>query len=643
MGFLENLNTSQLRAVQQEPSELLIFAGPGSGKTRVLTSRIAAFVLERNFLPSRLRAVTFTRAATAEMRERLNGYGIRGVTITTLHGLAREVINKFYRSHPHLVRMCSWAKREAPLCWIDGMDVTQLPLLDPKKDAPFRLTPEIGLHLAFGHVVLCVFREETPNVRLLSLQQSLQATQALESASGLPDFLLTRFWERVTAYISLSRLKTYVTQAIGMSIRASLEPEDLAEIQKVLGTFLEEYAIKYTDFLDSVAVVYNHLLETNGLIDYTAQLTWAHRILRNDPETLATAQGLYDAYFIDEFQDTDPVQFETLRLLSGGHHNLTAVGDPNQAIYGFRGADVSGILRFKGVFPNARSVALDTNYRSTHQIVDASYAVVTDFQENGWTRCQGLRAGVPVRCLNNLNEIQSLPQDLCILARTNQRVKAIGEKLHKEGIPYKLITRWQPQMDFCVPKHRVTPVLDVLRAAEALEDDERLFAAIQHLKGVGPKTVAALADPEVLRKNYKVKAFIKWISKRKPSVPEIRESPLLKLSLNYLPPDVTDAETTYLKKVLERKETCPTYTQLLADAITVRTIHSAKGLEFPVVVVDLIGFTPWEDTPEEIEDECRVLYVAMSRAKDQLYLLGRNKQMFPNLEVLLTFLKAQTL
>ena len=114
------------------------------------------------------------------------------------------------------------------------------------------------------------------------------------------------------------------------------------------------------------------------------------------------------------------------------------------------------------------------------------------------------------------------------------------------------------------------------------------------------------------------------------------------LSLNYLPPDVADAETTYLEKVLERKETCPTYTQLLANAITVRTIHSAKGLEFPVVVVDLIGFTPWEDTPEEIQDECRVLYVAMSRAKDQLYLLGRNKQMFPNLEALITFLKAQT-
>ena len=168
------------------------------------------------------------------------------------------------------------------------------------------------------------------------------------------------------------------------------------------------------------------------------------------------------------------------------------------------------------------------------------------------------------------------------------------------------------------------------------------FAAIQHLKGVGPKTLAALADPEVLRKHYKAKTFIKWISKQKPSVAEIRESPLLKLNLNYLPPDVLDASTTYLEKVLQRKETCPTYTELLADAITVRTIHSAKGLEFPVVVVDLIGFTPWEDTPEEIEDECRVLYVAMSRAKDQLYLLGRNNQMFPNLEALMTFLKAQT-
>ena len=147
-------------------------------------------------------------------------------------------------------------------------------------------------------------------------------------------------------------------------------------------------------------------------------------------------------------------------------------------------------------------------------------------------------------------------------------------------------------MDFCVPQHRVTPVLDVLHAAEALEDDERLFTAIQHLKGVGPETLAALADPEVLRKNYKVKTFIKWISKQKPSVAEIRESPLLTLNLNYLPPDVVDAETTYLEKVLQRREACPTYSELLANAITVRTIHSAKGLEFPIVVVDLIGFIP---------------------------------------------------
>lgn len=157
---------------------------------------------------------------------------------------------------------------------------------------------------------------------------------------------------------------------------------------------------------------------------------------------------------------------------------MTVIGDPNQAICSFWGADVQGILRFKEVFPDAACQHLEVNYRSTSEIVAASYSVVEAFQRPDWVRCQALRSGVGVAFINDLTEVDCQLSDLC----TNKRVSEVGKQLQRTGIAYKSSTRQSPQMYFAVPKLRLEPILDVLRAAESLNNYQRLSAAIQHLR-----------------------------------------------------------------------------------------------------------------------------------------------------------------
>ena len=356
----------------------------------------------------------------------------------------------------------------------------------------------------------------------------------------------------------------------------------------------------------------------------TQDSCYAHQILKNDESVLADAQNLYKAYFVDEFQDTDPIQFDMLRLLSERHRNITVVGDPNQAIYSFRGADVKSILHFTDTFPDANTAALDVNYRSTQQIVDASYVVVADLQKTNHVRCEGLIEGTPVRFIQELNEIESYPSNFTVLARTNKTVKEAGQLLQRDGILYKICTRDSPRPHLGIPSWRMIPVLDVIRAAEDCNDVKKILAAVKHVIGVGEKTMEHFwRDPADMWLHPKTTNFVVWLANGVPSIPEIYASKTLKLYIDYLLPSEITAEIEYLTMILEQCPNCPTYNDLLAEAsVEIRTIHSAKGLEYPAVVVDLRGFKPWDYSDEELAEECRVLYVAMSRAEQQLYLLG---------------------
>ncbi len=641
--YLNDLNSSQLQAVTQSPGVLLILAGPGSGKTRVLTTRIAHLVKQQYVKPNLCRAITFTRAATTEMKERLIDLGVEDVVVSTIHGLAREIINNYHSSHPDLIQMCATAKRTSPLCWIDGMDESRLPVFKYNEQV-YRATPEKYLYMALGHIVDIVHRGLDKNQTSFSWVRSIKVAEKLID-EPLNFSACRRFWDRLASYVSLFHLKNYVNNVLEQEIRAKLEPEDLTEVRKVLSPFLKRYSVEFGDFLDAVALMYKSLLERKGLIDYTGQLLWAHNILQNNEGVLAEAQDLYKAYFVDEFQDTDPVQFEILKLLSGRYQYMTVVGDPNQAIYGFRGADVKGILDFQETFPDANAVSLDINYRSTQQIVDASYAVVEDFQQDNWVRCQGLKEGTSVRFIKKLNEIESYPSNFTVLTRTNKRAKEVGKQIQQASILYKICTRDNPTPHLGVPKIRVSPVIDVLRAAEDLNDEQRILSAIQHVKGIGEKTLERFRNnPHEIWHSTKTETFLVWLAKGVPTAMEVCASSILKVKnlMRYLPATEIVLEMEYLTEILCKFPSCPTYDDLLnAATVEIRTIHSAKGLERPRIVVDLNGFKPRDNSDEELKEECRVLYVAMSRAEQELYLLGNNPQNFPNLETLEVFIRTQ--
>ena len=393
--FDSNLNASQLKAVSHDADILLILAGPGSGKTRVLTARMAHFVLERGYQPSRIRGVTFSRAATAEMQKRLKVMSVKGVRITTLHGLARDIVKSFHTELPALVSICRSARVPAPTCFVDWTDANasdedssnspaskRLPLLGERNGKQVRLDPTLGIRLAFGHVVNCIQQGldlEFEWQRAFAVESTFDPSDAEEDAqNGLP-FEARLALER---YISLSRLKKYVNDAIGKSIQASVEAEDMGRLWVAVGDFLEHHGVKRQDFLEYVYEVYFKVMYASALLDYTDQQIFAHQILASSTRALKNGQAMQDALFVDEFQDTDPVQYEIIRLLSDyGKIPLTVVGDPNQAIYGFRGADMDGILSFRRVYPCSTQVSLDINYRSTREIVDASYSVVKELQD----------------------------------------------------------------------------------------------------------------------------------------------------------------------------------------------------------------------------------------------------------------------
>ena len=641
MDYLKDLNHSQFRAVTHPLGVLRILAGPGSGKTRVLTTRIAHLVRQQGINPRRCRAITFTRSATKEMKDRLYGLGVEGVEISTIHALARELINRFYSSHPDLKEICKNANRTAPICWIDGMNKSDLPVIKHNKDETSHATPEMFLRLALGHLIDLLDQKVATKEIPDTWERAINMTdRRIEQRLGYKT--KARFWQQLTMYVSLYHLKKYVNSVLGQEFYAEFAAEDFTEIKSILKPMLNDYAIDLVKFLEFVACLYKKVIEGYGLIDYTGQLIWAHAILRQDENTLTAAQDLYDVYFVDEFQDTDPVQTDTLRLLTEQSQNITVVGDPNQAIYGFRGADVKGIQNFENTFPSAETISLEVNYRSTHQIIEASYKVVGDYQDENWVKCKGLKEGIPVRFIQKLNEVESYPSDLVVLTRTNKGAKEIGDELKRLGILYKVRTQDYPTPYLAVSKLHITPVLDVIRGAENPNDTKRLLGAIQHVKGVGKQTLESFQKyPQTPWEHPKTAAFRKMIIPDTPTVEEIRSSKIFKLNVpKNFPKNVFESDTQYMASILAAFEKCPTFDEILeSTTLEIRTIHSAKGLEWKNVVVDLIGFKPYDNSEEELAEECRVLYVAMSRAEERLYLLGDNRYDFPNLDALQRFLR----
>jgi DNA helicase-2/ATP-dependent DNA helicase PcrA len=313
--LLEGLNPEQRRGVSFGQGPLLIIAGAGTGKTKVITHRIAYLIATKAARPDEILAVTFTEKAANEMEERVDlliPYGYSFVEISTFNAFGERVL----RQHAHELGM-----------YLD-----------------FRLLDEVEQALFFREHL---FRLPLKHYRPLSsptrhVQEILGVMKKLKQEDVDPD--------------------DYLRYARGLKLHAQ------DEAGKESARKHQELALVYKS--------YQRLLRRHGMIDFEDQVTLAVELFRSRPSVLKEYQERYKYILVDEFQDTNHIQFELLKLLSAKHNNITVVGDDDQSIFRFRGASLSNILSFGRIYPRAERVVINTNYRSSQPILDAAYRLI---------------------------------------------------------------------------------------------------------------------------------------------------------------------------------------------------------------------------------------------------------------------------
>ena len=649
MRYLDNLNTSQRAAVTAPLGPVSVLAGPGSGKTRVLTNRIQHLFYNHNFTPSRIRAVTFTQNGTQTMRERLDGDGVRDVRISTFHSLCRSIIDAHYQREPELVELCEAAGVLMPFCWHSFQKKENQPHLDwYKKDG--RLTPDVAIWIAFQYACVAFSQCMHPELDFTSegYQRVVAAFTDIRSELrpvhgfvdvGMPELTL------LSNYEGLCRFRDYVMKAFGYELQVAdeLHPDYLYMVSQ----FSRASPLLQTHFID----VYHQLVERYAFIDFTAQILSAHRIILSSPEALRSMQSQYDALLIDEFQDTDPVQFDIAQRIVAEHKNIFVVGDHNQAIYGFRGADARNLKRFRETFPDAHEVLLDKNYRSTPEIVEVSRAVVEKFQDPNYVFPSAVNgSGTVVDAIEQLADIQiSEPSKVLVLSYTNRRVQENCYALKAMGIPYVKTVRFAEDGErriFCVRKPIVTRILDVMAFLQE-PTHENTLAAAAYLNGIGKKAQEDLARLDDLTVEPRLEPLFDFrdqvhpltlasqvqnIGNKSGRSPEGEYGIFKASSINWHS-DSVSFEVSFLGRVLTRYDHMPSYEELVKASAQVMTVHQAKGMEAPVVIVDGYSFflSRGSDLETGTYEMARVMYVALSRAERDLYLVTDWRD-FPNMQ-----------
>jgi len=423
--FVAGLNPRQLEAVTTIAGPLLILAGPGSGKTRVITHRIAYLVAECDVRPWRILAVTFTNKAAREMRERVEallGDQARSLTLGTFHAVCARILR------------------------VDGA--------------------AIGLDRSF---TIYDDGDQQNLVKRIFTELSLDPKQFNPRA----------------AHSAISKAKNEMRG-----------PEECA---RAAASYWEEIVAR-------VYRRYQALLHEDNAVDFDDLLQRTVDLFAASPETLAKYQQRYRHVLVDEFQDTNVVQYVLMRELARGHNNLCVVGDPDQSIYRWRAADVRNILNFEQDFPGTKVVLLEQNYRSTGTILDAAQGVIAAAEgrpEKGlWTENE---RGLPVAIYEAPDEEAEAayvmreitaglrsgqkPGDYAVMYRTNAQSRAVEEALVRSGVRYRLIggTRFYDRRE-------VKDLLAYLRLINNPRDSVSLARAINTPpRGIGPGALNELA------------------------------------------------------------------------------------------------------------------------------------------------------
>ncbi|MEK7402766.1 MAG: UvrD-helicase domain-containing protein [Gemmatimonadota bacterium] len=612
-ALLAGLNPAQREAVEFGDGPLLVLAGAGSGKTRVLTTRITRLILERGIEPHRILAVTFTNKAAGEMRERIArqlGASPNGLWMGTFHAIGARIVRRA-------------AER---------------------------------LH-------------RTPSFTIYDEDEQLSVIKRLmEQYRISPKSIAPR---AIRGAISDAK-----NQLVGV----------------------EEYTKLARDsFAQSVAQVYAGVelaYRTANAVDFDDLLVMPVRLMEGSPEQLERWQKRFDHVLVDEYQDTNHAQYRFIKLLGREHKNVCVVGDDDQSIYGWRGADVKNILDFSRDFPNAGVVRLEENYRSTPEILALANVVISENTTRmGKTLRPTLASGDRVtvmRCLDERDEAdwilgdvlarraqrQIALHDVVILYRTNSQSRAIEEACRRHSIPYRLVGSVR-----FYDRREIRDLMAYLRLIANPADDEAFRRAIgAPRRGVGDTTVEFLAErarqaslpllaastrPDIVADlrpaaRTSLAAFAALIEGFRLRIDDLAVDELLRELVietrydEHLRAEGEEAARERLDNVRElingAAETVAeeggevsgpaldaflqraalvadvdALTNADGDAITLMTMHNAKGLEFPVVFVTGLedGLFPlarsYED-PALLEEERRLFYVAITRAQRSLML-----------------------
>ena len=609
MSDLELLNREQQEAVLHVDGPLLILAGAGSGKTRVLTYRIAHLIDECGVNPWNILAITFTNKAAGEMRERVDkivGYGSESIWVSTFHSTCVRILRRY----------------------ID----------------------RLGYDTNFT-----IYDTEDQKTVMKSVCQKLQ----LDSKLYKERMLLNVISHAKDEYISPNE---FLLEAKG----------DFRQ-EKIAQAYVE----------------YQKELKKNNALDFDDLLVKTVELFQSCPDVLEYYQNRFRYIMVDEYQDTNTVQFKFISTLARQYRNLCVVGDDDQSIYKFRGANIRNILDFEKVFPDAKVVKLEQNYRSTQNILNAANGVIANnrgrkekalwteneqgepilFQQfqNGYEEAEYVSGEISKKVRKGEAEYQ----DFAVLYRTNAQSRLFEEKFLYANIPYKIVGG----VNFYSRKE-IKDILAYLKTIDNGKDDLAVRRIINVPKrGIGNVTLAkvqAYADsrdisffealeeageiPGLGKAALKIQPFVHLIHEMRLSLADMSMQDLIQAILDKtgyaedLKNEDTDESEARLENIDEFINKAVTYEEgaeepnlsgfleevaLVADIDSVEdgdnrvllmTLHSAKGLEFPYVFLAGMedGLFPSymsiaaDDPTEEIEEERRLCYVGITRAMKEL-------------------------
>lgn len=609
---LDHLNPEQRKAATHVDGPLLILAGAGSGKTATMTHRIA-YLIEQGVSPYQILAVTFTNKAAGEMRERVEKLVGRcpGMWIMTFHAMSLRIL----REH------CERIGYQHNFVVYDTIDQKTL--------------------------IKTIMKEQNIDAKLYP--------QAYLSAA-------------------ISKQKEH-----DVSPREYLETEADNFRSKVIG---------------SVYRAYQEQLKRNNAMDFDDLLVNALHVLRDNPDILADYQHRFRYILVDEYQDTNHIQYEIIRLLAKARQNLCVVGDDDQCIYQWRGADISNILNFEKDFPQARVIKLEQNYRSYGNILAAAHSVIRNNRgrkaKKLWTDKEAGNKIVYRRCDSDKEEAYYIAQeidllkngqrtydDFAILYRTNAQSRLFEDALKRRGIPYQILSgfsfyeRKETKDMICYMRLVVNPA-DDLALKRVINEPKRGIGAVTLGKLEALARIHGLSLLDILSQDeisYSLPAkaqkavgemvrIIRLCAQEKENlrVSDIYDQLLVKSGyLKALEAEDTQEAASRIENLMDFKSFIYDYEKEKEDTdekatleeflekvatngdadkmeegtgkVTLMTMHSAKGLEFPIVFLPGMedGLFPGHralDNENGMEEERRLCYVGMTRAKEKLFLTG---------------------